>query len=173
MDLDRVTALLQATPPIVVALFDGLGDDLARRRPTPAEWSPIEVLGHLVTCDDLAFDDRIMRLVAEDGATLPAFDPDTAAGERADRDRDVADVVAEFTRNRARCVERLGSLDRDQLDGMAAGPASLRGITAWDFVVEWPYHDQEHLAQIGRAVGDALFDALGPSMQTALRPDHA
>lgn len=170
IDLDRVRTMLLAAPPLIEALFAGIGDEVATTRPSPDEWSPVECLGHLITCDRLAFHDRIRVILDEDEPVLPRFDADEAAAERGDRDRGVSAVLAEFREAREHYADAVASLDRADLDKVAVGPEGMAGISAWDFVLEWPHHDHDHLTQMTAAVNVLLRREMGDDMASALAP---
>ncbi len=66
----------------------------------------------------------------------------------------------------------MAELDRDALDKKAVGHPGLAGISAWDFVLEWPHHDHDHLAQMTAAVNVLLRREMGPVMAEELVADN-
>ena len=63
-----------ATPAILRTLVDEAGDDL-RTRPEPAEWSAVEVIGHMVDAE-LASSVRYRWILAQDEPDLLPYDQD-------------------------------------------------------------------------------------------------
>ena len=43
MDRTEITAYLRQAPDLIEEALHGLSDDELRRRPSPGEWSPLEV----------------------------------------------------------------------------------------------------------------------------------
>jgi len=81
MDRTEITAYLRQVPDLIDEAIQGLPDDELRRRPSPDEWSILEVCCHL---RDAAEEEgiRIRRLVEEDGPTLEPYDQEALARER-------------------------------------------------------------------------------------------
>ncbi len=81
MDRADITTYLRQVPDLIDEALQGLSDDELRRRPSPDEWSILEVCCHL---RDAAEEEgvRIRRLVEEDGPTLEPYDQEALARER-------------------------------------------------------------------------------------------
>ncbi len=81
MDRSEVTSYLRQVPDLIDEAIEGLSDDELRRRPSPDEWSTLEVCCHL---RDSAEEEglRVRRLVEEDGPTLEPYDQEARAIER-------------------------------------------------------------------------------------------
>jgi hypothetical protein len=73
--------ILRALPGQIEELVQGLPDDALRWRPSPEEWSIVEVCCHLR--DSLEIDgERIRLLLSEDDALLRSYDQEALARER-------------------------------------------------------------------------------------------
>jgi hypothetical protein len=81
VDRAEITAYLRSVPDLIEEVLQGLSDDDLRRRPSPDEWSLIEICCHL---RDAAQEEgnRIRRLVEEDEPTLEPYDQEEWARER-------------------------------------------------------------------------------------------
>ncbi len=81
MDRTEITAYLRQVPDLIEEALHGLSNDKLRRRPSPDEWSALEVCCHL---RDSAQEEgvRVRRLVEEDGPTLEPYDQEAWARER-------------------------------------------------------------------------------------------
>ena len=81
MDRTEITAYLRQLPDLIEEALHGLSDDELRRRPSPNEWSALEVCCHL---RDSAEEGgvRVRRLVEEEGPVLEPYDQEAWARER-------------------------------------------------------------------------------------------
>ncbi len=81
MDRTEITAYLRQVPDLIEEALHELSDGELRRRPSPDEWSALEVYCHL---RDSAQEEgiRVRRLVEEDGPTLKPYDQEARASER-------------------------------------------------------------------------------------------
>ena len=59
----QVADLLDAAAGAIEAELRALGDDLARWRPGPEEWSATEAVGHIIEADRRGFAGRIRRIL--------------------------------------------------------------------------------------------------------------
>jgi len=81
MDRASVTDYLRQVPDLIDEAIRGLSDAELRRRPSPDQWSVLEVCCHLR--DAAEFEgQRIRRLVEEDAPTLEPYDQEVLARER-------------------------------------------------------------------------------------------
>ncbi len=81
MDRTEITAYLRQLPDLIEEALHGQSDDELRRRPSPGEWSALEVCCHL---RDSAEEGgvRVRRLVEEEGPVLEPYDQEAWARER-------------------------------------------------------------------------------------------
>ena len=81
MDRTEITAYLRQLPDLIDEVIDGLSGDELRRRPSPDEWSVLEVCCHL---RDAAEEEgvRVRRLAEEENPTLVPYDQEALARER-------------------------------------------------------------------------------------------
>jgi hypothetical protein len=81
MDREEITDYLRRVPNLIEEAVQGLSDDELRRRPSPDEWSILEVCCHL---RDYAEEERIRirRLVEEHEPTLEPYDEQEWAADR-------------------------------------------------------------------------------------------
>lgn len=81
MNREEIAAYLRQVPDLIEEATRGLSDDKLRRRPSPDEWSILEVCCHLRDAADFE-GQRIRRLVEEDKPTLEPYDQAILAEER-------------------------------------------------------------------------------------------
>ncbi len=81
MDRAEVTAYLRTVPEVIEEVLQGLSDDDFCCRPSPDEWSILEVCCHLRDYSRIE-GQRVRRLVEEDEPALQAWDEQQLARER-------------------------------------------------------------------------------------------
>jgi hypothetical protein len=143
----QVAAFLRAGRQLIATELAALGDDWARWRPAPGEWSANECIGHIIEADRRGFGGRIRRILAADGIAEHEWDQVGVAAARRDDERTVAEILAEFEAQRAEgiaLVEGLGSAD---LDRFAVHDVVGR-VTVRDLLHEWVFHDRNHIRQM-------------------------
>ncbi len=81
MDRAQVTDYLRQVPDLIDEAIQGLSDDELRHRPSPDDWSALEICCHL---RDAAQEEgvRVRRLVEEEGPALEPYDQEVWARER-------------------------------------------------------------------------------------------
>ena len=102
-----------------------MGDDVARWRPTPVEWSANECVGHLVEADRRGFAGRIRRILAENGVAEAGWNQLEVAAARRDVDRSSRRSVDEFVSGRDDGIALVEGLGPDDLDQFAIHDRSV------------------------------------------------
>jgi hypothetical protein len=101
---------LRAVPGQIEELAQGLSEDALRWRPSPKEWSIVEVCCHLR--DSLEIDgERIRLLLSEDNPLLRGYDQEALARERNYQDESmplVLTALRAFSGGLAYLLENLG-----------------------------------------------------------------
>lgn len=166
IDLDEIATTLESLPVALRTLLSPYDEATLRARPAQGEWCVLEVLGHLITCDAGAFRDRI-EAIAGGAAEVPPFDAGSALTARDPMNSSCDELLAELASVRATSVEFVRSLDAESLT--ATAPYGDHGrFAASDFVLEWPYHDQDHIRQILDAVQRHYLPYMTDTMRSAL-----
>ena len=143
----QVAALLRAARDHVVTEMTALGDELARWRPAPGEWSANECLGHIIEADRRGFAGRIGRILAEDGIVEKGWDQIAVAAERRDNERTVDAILAEFRSGRDAGITLVDGLRDDQLGRFAVHDV-VGQVTIANLLHEWVFHDRNHIRQL-------------------------
>lgn len=142
-----VAAFLRAARDHVVVELTALGDERARWRPAPGEWSANECLGHIIEADRRGFAGRIRRILVEDGVAEQGWDQIATAAARRDNGRTVVAMLEEFVAGRDAGIALVDGLGEDQLERFAihdrVGRVSIR-----DLLHEWVFHDRNHIRQL-------------------------
>ena len=166
IDLDEIAASLESLPTALRILLDPYDADVLSARPEPGEWCVLQVVAHVITCDGGAFRDRI-EAIAGGAAEVPRFDADAALVARDPMNATIDELLDELAAVRAASVSFVRSLDPGDL----AATATFGGhgtFAASDFLLEWPYHDQDHIRQILDAVQRHYLPHMTDTMRTAL-----
>jgi hypothetical protein len=143
----QVAVLLRAARDHIATELVALGDDWARWRPAPGEWSANECLGHIIEADRRGFGGRIGRILETDGIAEQGWDQIAVAAERRDNDRMVAGILGEFVAGRDAAIAVVEAIRPDELDRFAIHERVGR-VTVQDLLHEWVFHDRNHLRQI-------------------------
>ncbi len=147
MDRGEVTAYLRRVPDLIDEAIQGLSDDELRRRPSPDEWSALEVCCHL---RDYAEEEgvRVRRLVEEDEPALEAYDQEAWARERNYQGDDPARVMIALRAFWGGLAYQLEGLADEQWERSGSHPEIGR-VTVRSRTERQVAHAQAHLEQIG------------------------
>ena len=161
--LDAALTIIDRTPTVLRGLVDAL-ETPALEPGAGAGWGPRQVTEHLLDVEDIAFMDR-MRRVVDAGVNgkrpfICSIDPPGRLLEGGYAARPLEELLGELEQRRARDVAWLRSLAPDALDNQ--GEHDRAGIfAARDLVHYWACHDLLHLRQIVNALQDTLTPFVG------------
>ena len=145
MTPESFIAALEANAPTIAALVRAIPPDRARWRPTPADWSVLDVINHLAYEEREDFRPRLDAALHRPGtpADSPGGDPDA----RADDEPDPAESLARFLAERQQSLAWLRALkDPDWSNSI---PRKAGGVLrAGDLLAAWAAHDVLHLRQL-------------------------
>jgi hypothetical protein len=143
----QVASLLTVTRDHIIAELEALGDRWASWSPAPGEWSANECVGHIIEADRRGFAGRIRRILAEDGVAESGWDQVATAAARRDRERSVAEMIAELRAVRDDAIDLIRSLGPADLERFAVHAAVGR-LTVSNVLNEWVFHDRNHIRQL-------------------------
>ncbi len=165
-NLQDIANTIQSVPAVLDALLTPMDPTALSTRPEPGEWSPLEVIGHLIDCDSSAFRDRI-RGIIDGEPEIAAFDEWVAINERDFNAVPLDQLLDELRAERAQSAEFLLGLDPADLTKSSTF-GDGRQFEANDFVQEWSFHDQDHIQQILEAVKMTYLPNMTSTMRAAL-----
>ena len=143
----EIVTLLTAAMEAIRGEYSRLPRRVLTFRPGPAEWSILEVLGHLIEAEQRGFAGRIRLIVAQDGRTLERWDQEQVARDRRDGERDPSLLLGEFVRLREVSFQLVERLSETDLAKRGLHP-TVGTLTVNDILHEWVHHDRNHIAQM-------------------------
>lgn len=161
-DLEHGIAVLERTPAALTALLGGLSDEWTDPNEGPETWSPFDVVGHLVDCEETNWMVRA-RLILGDTPDR-RFEPlDRHRHREADVGRTMAERLARFATLRTANLAALRSFDLrpDALRRTAVHP-EFGTVRLEQLLATWVVHDLAHLGQIARVMAKQYRAAVGP-----------
>ena len=144
-------ARLASTRNELAAMIRGVDASTLSRRPAPKAWAAVEIVCHLRDLEE-SFHERIALIVVADEPRFPTTHPDRWALERQYLRHDANAAAAAFVAWRGETLalfERLGSGDWERA-GYQVDSRGRRTID--DFLAVMAWHDENHLAQLARAL---------------------
>lgn len=158
--ITMVGTLLRATPVIVQAEVGALTTAQSSWRKKSSSWCVNEVIGHLIEAEQRGFAGRIRTMLASDDPGLVGWDQPAVAADRGDCERDGKALVAEFVALRAESLRLVADLQPDDLARTGQHPA-IGVLSVRDVLVEWVYHDRDHVRQILDIVQAMVWPEMG------------
>jgi len=144
-------ARLAATREELAALVHGVDAVMLARRPASDAWAAVEVVCHLRDLEE-SFHERLSLIVVADEPRFPTTHPGRWAVERQYLRHDAADAAAAFGVRRAETLALLKGLPSAAWERAGYQVDSRGRRTIDDFVTVMAWHDENHLAQLTRAL---------------------
>jgi len=162
MDADLLIEKLAHGPEMVRTVTAGLNREEARWRPAAGGWSVVEVVNHLLDEETDDFRRRIEFTLLRPGQAWPSMDPERWAVERRYQERDLAESLAAYARERDTSLRWLNDLDAPDWNRGYDHPRMGR-LTAADLLASWVAHDLLHVRQIVKRRFEMLAAATAPA----------
>ncbi len=150
-------ARLERTADDLAAAIGDRSDAVLSRRPDPKNWAPKEIVCHVRDTEEL-FMIRFATIMAADEPWFygagPARAQNVVARWAEDRQylrNDTAEALATFRARRQESLDYIRKLTPEDLE--RGGIHSVSGrMTLDDFITQMAWHDDNHLAQLVRAL---------------------
>lgn len=160
-DLGEAVALLERAPATLSALLAGLPARWAQATEGEGEWSPAEIVGHLIHGEQTNWLPRARHILAGDGSPFPPFDRAGFADERPDPS--LAELLARFAELRRANLAALAELRLTPADlGRTGLHPEFGEVRLGQLLATWAVHDLNHLRQIVRTLAKVYGEAIGP-----------
>jgi hypothetical protein len=121
------------------------------RRPASDAWAPVEVVCHLRDLEE-SFFDRLTLILAEEAPRFPTTHPGRWAAERQYLRQEAAAAATAFAIRRAETLVLFGGLPSAAWERAGYQVDSRGRRTIDDFLTVMAWHDENHLAQLARAL---------------------
>ena len=161
-DLKNTVALLAHSPAALDALLRALPESWTQQNEGEGTFTVVDVIGHLIHADKTDWMPRA-HMILEHGETKP-FEPFDRWGHvEVCRGKNLPQLLDEFARVRAGCLDDLRALNLQpqQLELSGRHP-SLGPVTLSNLLATWAAHDMTHLHQISRIMAHQYRDEVGP-----------
>lgn len=153
--LAAVIASLSRGADVLAALVAGVGDEQARWKPEPTQWSMLEVVTHLADEEVEDFRARLDATLHRPEAPWSPIDPEGWAVERRYNEGTIETSLQRFLDARRASVAWLETLDVPDWSLTHRHPR-FGPIRAGDLLTAWVAHDQIHIRQLNRLHRDFL-----------------
>jgi len=150
---DWALDILATTPTLLGAAPGPVPAGVFEARPSPDAWSIQQVLGHLLQAESAVIAARIRRMVNEENPTFGSAPSIAIASEPSAR-------LAAWRAARTDSLTMLRALTAEQLTRTGQHPRYGQ-ITVREHVIEWAYHDLDHLRQILGVLQSVLYPEIG------------
>jgi hypothetical protein len=156
----EVAPILEASGEAISRLLGSLPSQVASRRPAENEWCVNECVGHLIEAERRGFAGRIRTMLDEDEPQLVAWDAGDIANARGDCERDLRNLLQEFTVLRGESVKLVRAMKSSDMIRGGMHPVVSR-ITVGEILHEWVHHDANHLRQALTNLQDFMWPDMG------------
>ena len=129
----------------------GVDGETLARRPAPEAWAAVEVVCHLRDLEE-SFHERLSLILAVDGPRFPTTHPGRWAIERQYLRQDAGMAVDTFVAWRTETLALFGRLPSAAWERAGYQVDSRGRRTMDDFLTVMAWHDENHLAQLARAL---------------------
>jgi uncharacterized damage-inducible protein DinB len=146
MDFEKLYQELATNAETIRALVSGISQEEAQVKPTPDDWSILEVICHLYDEEHIDFRPRLAIILQRSTDEFPPNNPQEWVTERGYNERDLAEVLEHFLAERQRSLVWLKSLSGSDWDTLNAN--NYRSLHAGDMFAAWVEHDTHHMRQL-------------------------
>ena len=161
-ELEQAVAVLGRTPATLRALLYHLPRPWVLQNEGVGTWSPYDVVGHLIECDETGWILRVNCFFNHDG-TGDALPPDPSARTDRCRGKSMEGLLSIFAALRAANLDTLEAIGPTPYDLARSGRHEEFGtITLGQLLSSWVVHDLEHIGQITRVMARRYSRETGP-----------
>lgn len=147
MDFSGCQLQLRQNCELIRKLVADISPEQARRKPSPDDWSVLEVINHLYDEEREDFRQRFDYLLHRPGEPWPPIDPQGWVTERHYNERDLSTSLQNFLDERQKSLTWLATLPNPTLDAHETHPVAGK-FHAGDMLAAWVAHDVLHLRQL-------------------------
>ena len=133
-------------PEILGELIHRISPEKVDTKADPARFSPREVIAHMADWEPI-FLGRLQQAVNEPGSTIIGIDEGVRSIEVGYATKDIKESIAGFRANRAKTLEFLNSLTKEQWTSKFLH-SELGEISVYDYANTMGSHDVYHIEQL-------------------------
>lgn len=146
MNLPIAIEHLAAQSQAVAALVADVAPNQARWKPTPDDWSILEVVNHLADEEREDFRTRVGLALSAPTSEWPPIDPQGWVTARRYNERELSPSLADYLAEREKSLAWLRGLAQPDWKSRVERPWG--SMTAGDLLAAWVAHDVLHLRQL-------------------------
>lgn len=161
-DVQQATEILSQTPYTLQRMLSGLSPDWTQLGGSTENWSPYDVIGHLIHGEETDWIPRAEIILAQGENRI--FTPyDRFAQFERSKNKSLDDLLTEFAHLRSVNLETLvrWQLTPDQLLLRGMHP-ELGEVTLDELLATWVVHDLNHIRQIVTFMAERYAENVGP-----------
>ena len=161
MDLAACQRQLRQNGELIRELVADMTPEQATIKPSPENWSALEVINHLYDEEREDFRQRLDYILHRPGEPWPPTNPQGWVTERRYNERDLSTSLQNFLDERQKSLTWLASLGNPNLEQTETHPI-MGKFYAGDMLASWVLHDVLHLRQLVELKYFLLQDVLQP-----------
>ena len=158
--LESCLTRLSSSAETIASLARTVSDVQARWKPSPEEWSVLEVICHLYDEEREDFRTRVDFTLHKPDADWPPINPVGWVTERGYNQRDPAASLEAFLSERRKSLEWLRSLQNPNWESTHTNPRG--SMRAGDVLAAWVAHDHLHIRQLNQLHWQYLSQDVAP-----------
>jgi hypothetical protein len=161
LTLDQALTRLSSSAEVIAALARNVPDAQARWKPTPEEWSVLEVICHLYDEEREDFRTRTRLALESPESDWPPIDPVGWVTARGYNQRELGASLEAFLQERRSSLEWLASLQNPDWASTHTHPR-MGSMTAGEVLGAWVAHDHLHIRQLNQLHWQSLARDVAP-----------
>lgn len=163
--IEHTIQILERTPHTLHSLLYSVNESWSQNNEGGETWSPYDVIGHLIHCDEDNWMPRILVVLSD--SKVKKFVPlDRFAQLEKSKGKTMNQLLDEFIKVRLASIAKLKKLNitDEQLSKTAIHP-ELGTVTLSQLISTWVVHDLDHISQISRVMAKQYKNEVGPWIQ--------
>jgi len=163
--IEHTIQILERTPHALHALLYNANEEWTKKNEGGETWSPYDVIGHLIHCDEYNWIPRIQIVLSD--SVVRKFEPlDRFAQLEKSKGKTINQLLDEFIKIRFSNIAKLRTLNitDEQLTKTAIHP-EFGSVNLSQLISTWLVHDLDHISQIARVMAKQYKDDVGPWIQ--------
>ena len=163
--IEHSIQILERTPQLLRYLLHNLDEKWTQNNEGGETWSPYDVIGHLIHCDEENWIPRIKVVLSD--SIVRKFEPlDRFAQFEKSKGKNANELLDDFIEIRHYSTAKLKTLNitNEQLVKTAIHP-EFGSVNLSQLISTWVVHDLDHISQIARVMAKQYKAEVGPWVQ--------